>query len=125
MHHGADVAPAAVDHHMHVDFTGNIACAADLVSALVDDYQVLWLQQSFAHQRGRAKNVAVLQAHRQVAIGRRHQPCLVKQLAEADNLFPVLLLRLHAPSPASSIRNRCCIVPQVVLAAKGKMNTFV
>ena len=55
--------------------------------------------QSLAHEGRRAQDIPVLQAHRQIAIGRRHQAGLVQHFAEADNLVPVLLLGLHEFGP--------------------------
>src|SRR5208337_3876116 len=96
VYHSIDVRTPAVNEQVHSNFAGGISRASDLVTALVHYDQIVRLHQSFAHHRRRAKDVAALQTHRQVAVGGRYQTSLVQQFPEADNLVPMLLFRLHA-----------------------------
>src|SRR6516225_6878662 len=95
MHYRSHVGPVTVDKKVHGNFAGNVATSCNLVAVGVNHDEVFRRHHPFTHQRGSTEKGAVVQAHREVAVGCSHQTSLMQEFSVADDFVLVLVYRLH------------------------------
>ena len=90
-----NVRAAAVNEQMHSQFRRRAALAAQLFAVQAGNDQVVRLQQSFVHARGRRENTVCVQTYRNISIGRGNESAFAQPLAGKANIAPMFGLGLE------------------------------